>query len=240
MRNTLIRLEAIANAFATIFKRRKSKTVDSLDSLSEFTASRAAFIAQKTMYGYTKARMGTRFPEMFRDPNIIHSVNIAKMHHFAACLSDLSIFVTSRALADPRFTDKTRRALADHMFTRALNENLDHSVDEFDPAEAQSKFKQRVAFTNWAQPISLDDFFVLSPQSIIRWAPIAEPLKARDREFVENSVRYSWIEISRVFKKCFQAEKTRTDILASDLAIERTIDGDVDGATKDGAAKADV
>ena len=47
--------------------RRETDPIDSVVTLEAFVATRAAFHAQKTLYGYVKARMGIRYPAMFED-----------------------------------------------------------------------------------------------------------------------------------------------------------------------------
>jgi hypothetical protein len=217
MKNLTTKLDSVREAFASVFKKRKTRIIDSLPALEEFTATRAAFIAQKTLYGYTKTRMGTSFPEMFRDPMIIHSLNIAKMHHFAECLSDLCVFVTGQVLAGEGFSDPTRRALAVRLYDLGLDANLEHTVDEFDPADARKRFEQRVNFVDWSGTFDIRDAFTHSQQSIIRWAPIADELKALDRDIVENSVRFAWIEVRQQFDKVLRLEPTRGDIMKADL-----------------------
>lgn len=218
MGNIADQLRLVVDAFKSIRPRRQINIIDSLAELERFSATRAAFIAQKTMYGYIKARMGTKFPEMFRDPLIIHSVNIAKMHHFAACLSDICIFVTARALDDPRFDHATRRALAERMYVYGMNENKDVATAEFDPEDAVRKFRQRVAFTNWEGRFGMRDVFTQSPQSIMKWAPISDELKKYDVEFVQNSVKFAWIEIAKQFEKNFVGDRARADLLSANLA----------------------
>ncbi|MCK5778890.1 MAG: hypothetical protein KAH11_08865, partial [Rhodospirillales bacterium] len=85
--------------------RRHAGRIHDIESIEEFVTTRSAFIAQKTLYGYVKTRMGTKYPEMFRDDNIIGSVNIAKMHVFDACLSDLCIWAVARAFEHDPMAD---------------------------------------------------------------------------------------------------------------------------------------
>ena len=217
MNKTATILDSVRQAFGSVYKKRKTRIIDSLPALEDFTATRAAFIAQKTLYGYTKTRMGTRFPEMFRDPAIIHSVNIAKMHHFTECLSDLCVFVTAHTLGGERFTDPARRALAVRLYDLGLTANMEHTVDEFDPTDARKRFKQRVNFIDWSGSFDIRDVFTHSQQSIIRWAPIADELKALDRDVVENSVKFAWIEVRRQFEKLLRLEPVRDDIWNADL-----------------------
>jgi len=217
MRRVVEQMRLLKEAFLSIRPMRKIRKIDSLDELVKFCATRAAFISQKTLFGYVKTRMGTRYPEMFRDPAIIHSVNIAKMHHFAECLSDLCVFVTGQILAGEGISDSTRRALALRLYDLGLEANLEHTVEEFDPADARKRFEQRVNFVDWSGAFDIRDIFTHSQQSLIRWAPIADELKAFDREIVENSVRFAWIEVRQQFDKLLRLEATRSDIAKADL-----------------------
>ena len=78
--------------------RPDTAPVDSVTALEKFVATRSAYVAQKTLYGYVKTRMGIRYAAMFEDKNMIASLNIAKMHVFAACLADLSIYAVATAV----------------------------------------------------------------------------------------------------------------------------------------------
>jgi len=76
--------------------RRESGPIATVDELAGFVSTRAAFTAQKTLYGYLKTRMGTRYPTMFEDDAFVASIDIAKLHVYAACLADLALFAVSR------------------------------------------------------------------------------------------------------------------------------------------------
>lgn len=182
-------------------------------TLGRFVATRSAFIAQKTLYGYVKTRMGTSYPEMFRDDNIIRSVNIAKMHYFAACLSDLTIYAVARATAGGRFGDERRRAVAERIYHDGLAENMAESVPEFSSEAAESAFRLRLIGVDWDGLAQTRDAFHLSPKTLIEWAPIAENLKKLDVEYAENSVRFAWADIRRAFEK-------RLDASAIVIALE--------------------
>jgi hypothetical protein len=177
--------------------RRESGRIGTTDSLCEFVSTRAAFIAQKTLYGYVKTRMGTRYPSMFEDDVFISSVNIAKMQVFAACLSDLAIFAVSRALADAPCDAAARRQLALACFREGLAQNEDPSVppEAFDPSAVLAAFERRLAFWDWRDGPRGPDIFTESPAALFRWAPISENLKEFDKEIVLNSIRYAWREV---------------------------------------------
>lgn len=164
-------------------------------------STRAAFIAQKTLYGYVKTRMGTRYPAMFNDDTVIRSVNIAKMHYFAACLSDLTIYAVARATSAAGWDDAARRDMAERVYDEALAGNSTEAVPEFSADEAMRDFRTRLMAVDWAGLAQTRDVFALSPKALIKWAPIADKLKKFDTEYAENSVKFAWAEVRRTFEK---------------------------------------
>jgi hypothetical protein len=193
--------------FASGFNfRRHAGPLDTFEKIEDFAISRSAYIAQRSLYGYVKTRMGTRYPDMFKDDNIIRSLNIAKMHVYAACLSDLTIWTVATAFTRIEMPDSVRMSLAERIFKNGLEQNLDPSVSEFSIAEAVDAFARRVHSVDWRGNARTRDVFTASPAGVIKWAPIADSLKKYDVESVENSVKFSWNNIREQFNKRLNAE----------------------------------
>lgn len=198
--------------FASGFNfRRHMGALNSLESIEEFIVTRSAFIAQKTLYGYVKTRMGTKYPEMFRDDNIIRSVNIAKMHVFAACLSDFCIWAVATACNGFDIDDSRRREIARGIYKRGLEANLDTTVEVFSTEDAIRAFAARTDAADWAGTAQTRDNFTESPPTVVKWAPIADQLKQYDVEYVENSVKFAWSNIRRQFAKRLRRDQLTTD-----------------------------
>jgi hypothetical protein len=183
--------------------RRESGPLDSPESLGTFVSTRAAFMAQKTLYGYLKTRMGTRYPSMFEDAAFVASIDIAKLHVYAACLSDLSLYAAACALAGSQATEADCRGLALACFERGLADNAEAAagVEAFSPVEAKAAFERRLAFWDWVDGPKGADIFSESPVALVRWAPIAPELKQFDREIVENSLKFKWRDARRDFER---------------------------------------
>ncbi|MEQ9608169.1 MAG: hypothetical protein RLN99_10935 [Kiloniellaceae bacterium] len=208
------RAKALVPEFmARLTVRRDSGPIDSVDSLCGFVSTRAAFVAQKTLYGYLKTRMGTRYPHVFEDDAMIASIDIAKLQVYAACLSDLAIFAVSRVLQDapagpaargtPLPDAETCRALALHCFERGLADNAAQAeaVAAFSPEEALAAFRRRLAFWDWDGGPQGRAIFTESPAALVRWAPIAQALKKHDAEIVENSIKFTWRDVRQALDK---------------------------------------
>ncbi len=186
--------------------RRDNSPIDSVTALEAFVATRSAYIAQKTLYGYVKTRMGISYPAMFEDKNIIASLNIAKLHVVAACLSDLTIFAVANALQTG-----DRAALARQCFADGLRVNTAGASEPFPAQDCIDEFDLRLADTLWDHGARQPDNFTRSPQALFRWAPIADKLKNFDREIVENSVTFAWRDIREQYRKRIDADAVSAD-----------------------------
>lgn len=178
-----------------------SGRISTVADLCEFTATRAAFVSQKTLYCYVQTRMGMEYAKAFQEKVFAQSLNIAKMHVFAACLSDLVIYAVAEALAGARFEDETRNAVARHCFRSAIDENLKFAPTLHWASDAIEEFDARLADTIWDAGALMPENFTRSPLALVRWAPIAPQLKRHDTEIVENSIKFTWLGVREDFRR---------------------------------------
>lgn len=169
--------------------------------MHRFVATRSAFVAQKTLYGYMKTRMGTRYPSMFENDEMIASIDIAKMHMYAACVADLAVYCVAYASGDTQTNDDVRRRISTGTYDFAIAENVDDSVDDRQRAEWRDAFVARLADTDWQRSAADPEHDLESPATLLKWAPIAPDLKKLDVEVVHNSVRFAWYEVRSQFRK---------------------------------------
>ena len=71
------------------------KKIKSLDELENFIQTKSAWVAQVTLYGYLKTRMGTRYVLHFENDKFMSSVNAAKWNIYSVALQDLTFFTFS-------------------------------------------------------------------------------------------------------------------------------------------------
>jgi len=185
--------------------------IDSVAALENFVSTRAAFVAQKTLYGYVKTRMGIRYVAMFEDKAIIASLNIAKMYVFAACLSDLAIYAVATAVHGHAVPNDLSRELARRCYLAGLRDNSADVPAEFAAQDCIAEFERRLSETDWQRGARLPENFTQSPAALARWAPIADTLKKNDTEIVENSVKYTWRDVREQFNKRLDAAAVAAD-----------------------------
>lgn len=189
------------NVSGLLRNRSDTTPIDSVAGLTEFLATRSAYVAQKTLYGYVKTRMGTRYPQMFEDKRLIMSLNIAKLNFYAACLSDLTVYGVAVVLHDRPVGNDERAALARHCYAAALHENAANAPEEFSAQICTDEFAGRLGKTDWRARARQPDNFTVSPRALVKWAPIADELKKYDTEVVENSVKFAWRDIRAQLQK---------------------------------------
>jgi len=201
-----------ANSWRTLgrymgFGNQKSNAIlTNSDTLAQFINSRSSHVTQTSLYGYLKTRAGTRFPELFKNPDILTSINIAKWNIWLACVSDLCIF-TGLLIHQ---SGKVKSAEIELMMPSILDRILGETEVSPEASETvQSAIENvRLRITTWDWTLDYDDdsIFSQSPEALYYWSPIADELKIRDEEIVRNSIRFRWIEVRRSVREKLDIE----------------------------------
>ena len=184
----------------------RKRTVADEAALQQFLDTRASHVAQTTLYGYLRARSGTRFPMLFENDAYVVSINYAKWQMWLACLSDLTVYAGALlALRSGAPPDAVGTVMI-----RAVQEILDRTGTPPDsgPAytEGAATVLERVRGCRWHGLADDEAEFTASPEALVRHAPIIQELMALDEEIVRNSVRFRWQEVRRELRTTLDAE----------------------------------
>lgn len=198
-----------------IFGTRFDKTpIQTADKLIEFIHSRSAYVAQTSLYGYLKTRMGTKFRYVFTDEKFLPSINHSKWLTYGACLSDLSIFAAATSAKGNRLEPKQIRDLAEYCFAMALERTFNDEASAGAIEQVREAFFARLDDVHWTDAAVGEAAFATSPQVLIDSAPIAEALKKEDREIVTNSIRFRWRDIREQLRKRIDEDAICADWLS--------------------------
>ena len=184
----------------------RKQTISDEVALQQFLDTRASHVAQTTLYGYLRARSGTRFPILFENDAYLVSINYAKWQMWLACVSDLSVYagglLALRSQAPPD--------LVGTVVCRAVQAILDRTGVPPDSgpafADGVATVLERVRTREWHALSDDEAEFTASPEALVRHAPIIPELMALDEEIVRNSVRFRWQEIRRELRTTLDAE----------------------------------
>jgi len=186
VREYLIPIKKITNKFSSISSKK---------DLQNFIQERAAHVTQTTLYGYLKTRIGTRYQLMLDDEKYSESVNIAKWNIYMAALSDLTLYVFSY-LMDQK---KLKQNDAEEIFVNILHDELKNGLSEELLNNTKKKFSLRTKALEWNK-FYLEKPFKNSGLALYDWSPIADNLKALDKEIVLNSIMLKWNLVENDFK----------------------------------------
>jgi len=191
--------------------------IQNIDNLVEFIQTRSAYVAQTSLYGYLKTRMGTRFRQVFEDDKFLPSINKAKWRTYGACLSDLTVFAAALTGTENRLGKNEISDLARKCFATAVQQTFDDAEANEVRAEVVERFEARLEQTHWPNAAIGETAFTSSPIVLLEAAPIADELKERDVEIVTNSIRFRWRDVREQLRKRID----RDAICAEWQAVER-------------------
>ena len=181
--------------------RFDKSAIQTVDNLSEFIQTRSAYVAQTSLYGYLKTRMGTRFRQIFEDDKFLPSINKAKWLTYGACLSDLTVFAAAITGADNRLRENETSGLARRCFETAVRQTFDNSDANEVRVEILKSFEARIEQTHWLNVAIGENAFTYSPEVLLDSAPIADELKERDAEIVTNSICNRWRDVREQLRR---------------------------------------
>lgn len=183
----------------------RSTPVTDAVALGRFLRTRAAHVAQTSLYGYLRTRAGTRFPELFSDDQFVKSINIAKWHVWLACVSDLAVYagglVCHAARAQPLEVGSLMRAVLEEVLRET---GVPEDAGPEYTAHAD-RVRARLARCDWGSLADDETPFAESPPALVHWAPVVDDLKRLDEEIVRNSIRFRWQEVRRDLRRDLDA-----------------------------------
>jgi hypothetical protein len=154
-------------------------------------------VAQVTLYGYLKTRMGTRYVLHFENDKFMSSVNVAKWNIYSVALQDLTFFIFSYLKVNFNYLKIEK---VEETFSKILDDEISNKMPLDIIEDAKKNFNQRLQSINWDTYFN-DLPFNPSALSLYKWAPIAEELKTLDRKIVLNSVILKWDVVKKEFKE---------------------------------------
>ncbi len=189
----LKRALALLRKLVRMFRVRFDKSpIESVDGLIEFIHTRSAYVAQTSLYGYLKTRMGRNYVSIFKDERFAPSLNTAKWKIYAACLSDLCVYAVARSgTRQPGLSTD----LALHCYRQCVQRTFDGPIAEAIASGAVAEFEARCGAVIWANAAIGAAAFSKSPAALADSSPVSDEFRKLDREIVMNSVRFRWNDV---------------------------------------------
>ena len=195
--------------------------LDTPELLAGFLHTRSSYVAQTSLYGYLKARMGTSYRIYFEDDAFSASIRMAAAKLFLSCLADLTVFAVALAERDGALPPGGAAALAARCFRQAADQGLADSGTDTVPAEALARLDLRLQTTDWSAAAEGRHAFAGSEADLVRFAPVIDEYKALDREIVMNSIRFRWRDVRDQLRRRLDAPALGAALRRDAAAAER-------------------
>jgi hypothetical protein len=175
---------------------RRAPSIRDAGALAEFIDRNAAFLVQKGMYEYSRARAGHYAKVLMREPEFLAAIERARWQAYPLGLAMVGEMVEK--ILDPLIVDDRRagidalRDLILAVFDRYARPDL---IDARDWSEARLELARRLDLIGLHAPKAVKDMPTPFAKLYFDLMPIHEKLRAADFLAISNYLRVSLINI---------------------------------------------
>ena len=189
----------------------QKKQIDEIESLRSFVSSRSSYMTQVSLYGYIKARAGTSYVSLIKDPIFASSMKTARNRIFFACLMDLTLHVLKKIHSRKKQNIQNLDSFARQFFIQTLAKAPEEVFESLERKEVILEFEKHLRRHNWNSTDDSHESFSGSRSALLKWAPVVEEFKIQDQEIVSNSIHFKWLRVCQEFEKLMDFEKIRIE-----------------------------
>ena len=185
----------------------KTEPIDSLDALEDFLDSRSAFLAQKCIYEYSRARSGINFQKLFKEQEFQDAIFKSTWSSYPIACAFVCEMVEGQlrpfAGSDPGPLAAGLGALSVRVFDR-------HPLPPGAPPtfwnDAIESVEQHLARAQLHAPKPVRDIPMERVQEIYDNLPIHPNLTGHDYVLIQNNIRTNFVQIYVEFDKSADCE----------------------------------
>lgn len=185
-------LEAVSRWF-------RPSPVETVGQLAEFMDSRAAFMAQKCVVEYARARSGVLSSKLFKEPTFSAALRRSRWVTYTITFCDIAEMVEgllrhrvrSASRLEGELVDVGRRAFAAH----GLPEGAPDDFWE----KALGRLERRMAEVRLHAPKAVKEIPKTDMEIVFANLPIHESLRGHDYELVQNNLRTNLVRVHEDF-----------------------------------------
>jgi hypothetical protein len=174
--------------------------IDTREKLIEFLDTRAAFLIQKNIFDYARARSGPYFSQIIKEQAFKDSVEVARWTGFPTGLAALAEIVRGVL-----FNEANRKALNDAVSSATLSAfdkyPVPAALGEDIWKKARETLIERLALIDTHPPKFAKDVILPYAQVLYDSQPIHEELRKRDFEMIQAQLRINLVTMHDEFEK---------------------------------------
>ena len=201
---------------------RKNR-IDEIESLISFVSSRSSYIAQVSLYGYLKARAGSRYVSLVKDPLFASSIKTARNHIFFACLIDLTLHVLKTIHKRQQMNFHNFDPLARQFFIQTLEKAPEEVFESLEREKVLLEFENHLRRNSCIETNDSHESFSLSRHALLKWAPVVDEFKIKDEEIVSNSINFKWLRVCQEFEKLMDFKNIQLELSLDLPDLDRSL-----------------
>lgn len=208
-----VRLAEVALALRRLFTRRRPPPVASAGELADFLAAQSAYVSQRTVLEYCRARTGFNWDKIFKEQAFIDSLEVCRWEAYVALLAEIAELVLIRLRTQ---VGAEAKACLPGLEEAARSALLRHPVPAHRTSwgEACADVERHLARALLAEPRAVHLVGFDAADAIFELLPIHRDLRPEDRRMFQNSVRFGLCRV-------FGAIRERLDVPALDVALRQ-------------------
>ena len=201
---------------------RKNR-INEIESLISFVSSRSSYIAQVSLYGYLKARAGSRYVSLVKDPLFASSIKTARNHIFFACLIDLTLHVLKTIHKRQQMNFHNFDPLARQFFIQTLEKAPEEVFESLEREKVLLEFENHLRRNSCIETNDSHESFSLSRHALLKWAPVVDEFKIKDEEIVSNSINFKWLRVCQEFEKLMDFKNIQLELSIDLPDLDRSL-----------------
>jgi hypothetical protein len=209
-----VRLAQAVSALRRLLGPRRWPAVTASHELADFLAAQTAYVAQRSVIEYCKARTGLNWDKLFLERMFLERLEVCRWEAYAIVLAEVAELALIRLRRDgaanpenylPSLVAAAHAALLRHPVPG-------HRSSWTDAADAIERHLARALL---APPRPVHLLGLPSADVIFDLLPIHADLRPEDREMFQNSVRFAICGTFDAMSRCFQIPALEASLLAA-------------------------
>ena len=208
-----VRLAQAVSVLRRIFGSRRWAPVTTGEELADFVAAQTAYVAQRSVIEYCRARTGLNWEKLSLEQTFLDRLEVCRWEAYAIVLAEVAELALIRlrrdGVADPEAYLPGLVAAAQAALLR--HPVPSHRTDWGDAAEAIERHLARAVL---AAPRPVHLLGIGSADAIFDLLPIHADLRPQDREMFRNSVRFAICGAFDAMSRCMEVAALEAALLA--------------------------
>lgn len=180
---------------------RKAPAIASRDALVDFIDTRAAFLIQKNIFDYARARAGPYFSHVVHEAEFKQAVEKSRWTSFPLAIAAVSEMVygvlKEEASSEAALLDAVSKVAFD-VFDKYP---VPQAIGEEDWNRSRDELKSRLSQFSLHPTKLVKDIFLPTARAIFDALPIPEVLRKQDYEMVQNQLRINLVTMHDDFEQ---------------------------------------